>query len=101
MPLFKCGNTSELYNIIFMLRGNNSLSLLRIPIVLEHLFEIFSIWLFQFNCSLKVNPRKLNSCTLSIFMLPIFSNSGFIHFLLAILKSKYLVLLRLTDNLFI
>ena len=90
-----------LYNIIFLLRGNNRLSLFRIPIVQEHVFEIFSMWLCHFNCSLKLIPRKLNSSTVSIFVLSIFIFSGFIIlFLLAILKIIYLDLFTFRDNLF-
>ena len=86
MPWFKCGNISELYNITYMLRGNNRLSLLRTPKVLEHVFAFLLIWLFQFNCLLKGNPRTFNSYTMSTFILSNFSNGGFTHFLLAVLK---------------
>ena len=90
-----------LYNIIFILRGNNRLSLFKIPIILEHLFEIVLMWLCQFNCSLKLIPRKLNSSTLSIYVLSIFIFSGFIIlFLLAVLKIIYLDLFTFRDNLF-
>ena len=89
-----------MYHIIFILRGNKRLSLFRIPIVLEHLFEFFSMWLCQFNCSLKLIPRKINSSTLSIFVLSIFIFSGFIIlFLLAVLNIIYLDLLTFRDNL--
>ena len=90
-----------LYNIIFILRGNNRLSLFRIPIILEHLFKFFFMWLCQFNCSLKLIPRKLNSSTLSIYVLSIFIFSGFIIlYLLAVLKIIYLDLFIFRDNLF-
>ena len=59
-----------------MLRGNNRLSILRTPKIIEHVFEFFSMWLFQFK-----------------FVY-------FTHFLLAVLKSINLVLYRLRDNLF-
>ena len=46
------------------------------------------MWLCQFNCSLKLIPRKLNSSTLSIYVLSIFIFSGFIIlFLLTVLKT--------------
>ena len=64
-----CDNTRVLYNTIFILRDKNRLSSFRIPIVLEHLLEIFSMDLCKFNCLLKLNPRKLNSYTVSIFEL--------------------------------
>ena len=90
-----------LYNIIFILRGNNRLSLFRIPIVLVHLFEILLMWLCQFNCSLKLILRKLNSSTLSIFVLSIFIFSGFIILcFLAVLKIKYLDLFTFRNNFF-
>ena len=90
-----------LYNIIFILSGNNRLSLFRISIILEHLFEIFLMWLCQFNCSLKLIPRKLNSSTLSMYVLSIFIFSGFIILiLLAVLKIIYLDLFTFRDNLF-
>ena len=69
-----------------MLRGNNRLNLFKIPIILEHLFEIVLMWLCQFNCSLKRILRKLNSSE-SIFVLSIFIFGGFIIlFLLAVLR---------------
>ena len=84
-----------------MLRGNNRLSLFRIPIILEHLFYILLTWLCQFNCLLKLIPRKLNSFTLSIYVLSIFIFSGFITvFILAVLKIIYLDLFTFKDNLF-
>ena len=59
------------------------------------------MWLCQFNCSLKLIPRKLNSSTLSIYVLSIFIFSGFIIlFLLAVLKIVYLDLFTFKDNLF-
>ena len=86
-----------LYNIIFILRGNNRLSLFRIPIILEHLFEIVLMWLCQFNYSLKLIPRKFYSSTLSIYVL-FFIFSGFIIlFLLAVLKIIYLDLFTFRD----
>ena len=90
-----------LHNIIFILRGNNRLSLFRIYIILEHLFEMFLMWLCQFNCSLKYIPKKLNSSTLSIFALYIFIFRGFIIlFLLAVLKIIYSDLFTFRDNQF-
>ena len=59
-----------------MLRGNNRLSLLRTPKIIQHVFEFFSIWLFQF----KFVYLKI--------------------FLLAVLESIHLVVYRLRDNLF-
>ena len=87
--------------MIFILRGNSRLSLFRIPIILEHLFEIVLMRLCQFNCSLKRIPRKLNSSTLSIYVLSIFIFSGFIIvFLLAVLKIIYFDLFTFRYNLF-
>ena len=59
-----------------MLRGNDRLSLLRTPKIIEHVFDILSIWLFQFK-----------------FVY-------FTYFLLAVLESINLVVCRLRDNLF-
>ena len=59
-----------------MLRGNNRLSLLRSPKIIELVFECFSMWLFQFK-----------------FVY-------FTHFLLAVLESIHLLLYRLRYNLF-
>ena len=59
------------------------------------------MWLCQFNCSLKLSPRKCYSSTLSIFFLSIFRFGGFtILFLLAVLKIIYLDLFTFRDNLF-
>ena len=59
------------------------------------------MWLYQFNCLLKLIPRKFNSSTLSIFVLSIFIFSGFIKlFLLLVLKIIYLDLFSFRDNLF-
>ena len=59
------------------------------------------MWLCQFNCSLKLIPRKLNSSTLSIYVLSIFIFSGFIIlFLLTVLKTICLDLSTFKDNLF-
>ena len=43
-------------------------SLFKIPIALEHLFDMFSECFFQFRCVSKMSPRKLNSFTFSMMV---------------------------------
>ncbi len=72
---------------------------MRIPIHLDTLFEILLMWLFQFKFSFIVRPRKMNSCTLSIFMLSIINSRDF-TFSFAVWNIIYLFFLSFRDNLF-
>ena len=51
-----------------MSSGNTYFNQFNTPIVFEHLFDIFFVCFLQFRLVSKVNPRKLNSSTLSIFI---------------------------------
>ena len=94
-----CGNSSELYSIIFIRWGKVCLSLFNIPIILEHLLDTFSECFFQFTCVSRVSPRKLNSSTFSMIVLPILGVSVFtfgseciyINFVLAILSDSLFI----------
>ena len=54
-----CGISSELYSIIFIRWDKVCLSLFNIPIILEHLLDIFSECFFQFTCVSRVSPKKI------------------------------------------
>ena len=95
-----CGNSSELYSIIFIRWGKVCLSLFNIPIILEHLLDTFSECFFQFTCVSRVSPRKLNSSTFSMIVLQILGVSVF-TFLLCMWNNINLVLAILSDSLFI
>ena len=64
------GNINKLYNIIMILFGKTCFNLFIIPIVLEHLFAIFSICLCQFKCVSNIKPEieMLKCWTLSMFI---------------------------------
>ncbi len=49
----------ELYNIIFNSCGRRRLSLFKIPIDFDKLFDILSQWLFQLRFSLIIKPRNI------------------------------------------
>ncbi len=66
--------------------------------LLDILFEIIFIWLFQFKFSSNVNPRKLNSLTLSITLSFIFRYRRLI-FLWGVWNIMYLHLLIFKDSL--
>ena len=63
-----CGDINELYNIVFICKSSTCFNLFNMSIILEHLFDTFSVFFFQFRFVSKVNPKKLNSSTYSIFM---------------------------------
>ena len=94
-----CGNSSELYSIIFIRWGKVCLSLFNIPIILEHLLDTFSECFFQFTCVSRVSLRKLNSI-FSMIVLQILGVSVF-TFLLCMWNNINLVLAILSDSLFI
>ena len=71
-----------LYSIIFILIGSTSLSLFSVPIILEHLFDIFSECFFQFSWVSKGNPKTLKSSTFVIIILFILG-IGVLNFFLA------------------
>ena len=75
-----CGNSSELYSIIFIRWGKVCLSLFNIRIILEHLLATFSECFFQVTCVSRVSPRKFNSSTFSMIVLHIFGLSVFFFF---------------------
>ena len=77
------GNINELYSIILILFGKTCFNLFIIPIVLEHLFAIFSICLCQFNCVSSVRSKKLKYWTLSM-LTPSIVSVGTITFLFGI-----------------
>ena len=95
-----CGNSSELYSIVFIRWGKVCLSLFNIPIILEHLLDTFSECFFQFTCVSRVSPKKLNSSTFSRIVLQILGVSVF-TFLLCMWNNINLVLAILCDSLFI
>ena len=95
-----CGNSSELYSIVFIRWGKMCLSLFNIPIILEHLLDTFSECFFQFTCVSRVSPKKLNSSTFSRIVLLILGVSVF-TFLLCMWNNINLVLAILSDSLFI
>ena len=64
-----CGSKSVLYNNSLILSGNMYLRLFKLPLILEHLLEMFSELFFLFKCVSKVNPKKLNSSTFSMLVL--------------------------------
>ncbi len=68
----------ELYNIIFNSCGRKHLSLFKIPIDFDILFNNLSQWLFQLKFLLRIKPRKLKSCTFSITVLSVFIIGGII-----------------------
>ena len=76
------------------------LSLFNIPIILEHLLDTLSVFLFQFTCVSRVSPKQLNSSTFSMIVLIIVGVSV-LTFLLCIWNNIYLVLAILSDNVFI
>ena len=59
-----------------MSNGNTYFNRCNTPIVFEHLFDIFSVCFLQFRLVSKVNPRKFNSSTLSIYVSSILSVSA-------------------------
>ncbi len=73
MPKFKCESTRALQITILIWIGRKHLSLFRMPIHWNILFDILFIWNFQGRCSSKVSPRKLISATLSMLTLSIFN----------------------------
>ena len=75
-----CGNSSELYSIVFIRWGKMCLSLFNIPIMLEHLLDTFSECFFQFTCVSRVSPKKLNYSTFSRIVLLILGVSVFPFF---------------------
>ena len=79
--------------------GKTYFSLFSTPMVLEHLFECFSTWLFQFRCSSIIRPRKLNTYTLSIEISSICISKGY-DILFPALNSMYFDLFTFKDNLF-
>ena len=80
-----------------MSNGNTYFNRFNTPIVFEHLFDIFFVCHLQFRLVSKVNPRKLNSSTLSIYTSSILSVRACIC-LLGIWKTIYLVLLLFNNN---
>ena len=82
-------------NKTFMSNGNTYFNRFNKPNVFEHLFDIFSVCFLQFRLVSKVNPRKLNSSTLSIYTSSILSVRACIR-LLGIWKTIYFV--TVTDN---
>ena len=86
--------------MILICVGNTCFSLLVIPIVLEHLLSLLSVFCFQFRCASSVRPSKLMSDTNCIGISSIFklgkSNLLFIIFL----NIMYLDLLAFRDNRF-
>ena len=64
------------------------LSLLNIPIILEHVVDTISECFFQFKCVSNVSPKKLNSSTFSIIVLLILG-AGAIIYLLYVWKTMY------------
>ena len=83
-----------------MSNGNTYFNRFNTPIVFEHLFDLFSMCFLQFRLVSKVNPRKLNSSTLSIYTSSILSVRSCIR-LLGIWKTIYLVLFLFNNNLLI
>ena len=83
-----------------MSNGNTYFNRFNTPIVFEHLFDIFSVCFLQFRLVSKVNPRKLNSSTLSIYTSSILSVRACIR-LLGTWKTIYFVLLLFNNNLLI
>ena len=83
-----------------MSNGNTYFNRFNTPIVFEHLFGIFSVCFLQFRLVSNVNPRKLNSSTLSIYTSYILSVRACIR-LLGIWKTIYLVLLLFNNSLLI
>ena len=76
------------------------LSLLMIPLVLEHFMAILSICFFQFKFSIRAKPRKLKSNTFSIGV-PLMLSYKLPTVLLIILCSMNFDFLTFRDNLFI
>ena len=54
-----------------MSSGSTCFSLFKTPVVLEHLFAILFTCFYHVRLASRVNPRKFNSSTCSIFMLSI------------------------------
>ena len=71
------GNINELYSIILIRFGKTCFNLFIIPIVLEHLFAIFSMCLCQFKCVFNIKPKKLKCWTLSMLTPSIVSVGNF------------------------
>ena len=78
-----------LYSIILILIGSTSLSLFIVPIILEHLFDIFSECFFQFSWISKVNTKKLKSSTFVIIVLFILG-TGALNFFLHVEGDKWM-----------
>ena len=99
---WKCGRMDVLYNVRGTEMGIIFCSRRRMPIVREVFFATFWTCGFQLKCSSRVRPKKLNSETCSIG-----SESNFRSGVrVSILRCWWwklinLVLLTLTDNLFI
>ena len=74
------------------------LSLVNIPITLYIFNDMWSIWLFQFNCLLIINPRKLKLLTQSI-LFPFFTISGSIIFFCGWWNTMHFDLGTFRDNL--
>ncbi len=81
-----------------MFKGRMFLSLFKMPMFLNIVFEILSTWLFQFKCWLIVSPRKLKSDTYSIIVSSIYIWNG-VMFLCALWKIINVVLKMFKDNL--
>ena len=94
------GKNNVLYNSSLIDSGSMHLSLLMIPLVLEHFMAILSIWFFQFKLSFRVKPRKLKSNTFSIGV-PLMLNYKLSTVLLIILCTINFDLFTFRDNLFI
>ena len=66
-----CDRIRELYNSFLMSSGSTYLNLFKTPVILEHLFAILFTCFFQVRFVYRVNPRKCNSSTCSMFILSI------------------------------
>ena len=56
-----CGTINELNDILLISRGNICFNLFKIPIVLEHVFDIFSVCFFQFKFVSITKPKKIDN----------------------------------------
>ena len=88
------------YNNVLICCDNICFNLIKIPIFLEHAFDIFSVCHFQFKFASIIKPKKLNSITCSIFMLSVFRVSV-CTFAFVIWNVIYFYFAMFIDNLFL
>ena len=88
-----------LYNNNF--NSNSCFNLFNMPIVFEHLFDIFSVCFLEFRLVSKVNHRKVNSSTLSIHVYNVYFKCKSLNMFIRHMKNHVFSVLIFNNNLLI